>query len=144
MKKLLLITIILLLQSYPSFGKWVEYNRSENKQITFYFSYENIKKIGSEVYFFQLLDHLIPQTVSSKIFMSSEQYITYNCKNKKIKFFYFKMFDQPMGKGNVVHTMSVNSEKQLEGFNNFDIFLCGGSEEYIKKGLKRMYDGKNK
>ncbi|MDC0970372.1 hypothetical protein OAS37_07875, partial [Alphaproteobacteria bacterium] len=104
----------------------------------------NIKKRGSEVYFFQLLDHLIPQTVSSKIFMSSEQYITYNCKNKKIKIFYYKMFDQPMGRGNVVHTISVNNEQQLEGWNNFDIFLCKESEEYIKKNLKRMYDRQKK
>ena len=146
MKKLFLITIILLLQSFPSFGKWVELGQTDNKEQTYYVSYENIKIKDSKVYFFELKDNLIPKTMSSKIYMSTEQYNYYDCKSHKVKFFNIRYFDQPMGKGNNVYSYSFDDfVKQSVESSVFDVFLCGfSSEKELKKSLKRIYDSQNK
>ncbi len=146
MKKLFFITIILLLQSFPSFGKWVQLGQTDNIGRTLYVSYENIKIRDSKVYFFELKDNLTPQTISSKIYMSTEQYNYYDCKNHKVRFFYIKYFDQPMGKGNNIYSYTFDEKgvvKLVEG-SLFDTFLCMYSEKELKKSLKRIYDFQNK
>ena len=55
MKKLLLITIIILLQSFPSFGEWKKVGSIDTGVV--YIEIDTIRKKGDKVYYNLLIDY---------------------------------------------------------------------------------------
>ena len=96
MKKLFFITIILLLQSFPSFGEWVEVNK--DKRTTSYIEEDSLMKRGDLIYVNILVNHITPHYGR----LSSFHRTVINCKEstfKSIKSIYYK---RSMGRGEII------------------------------------------
>ena len=94
MKKLLLITIILLLQSFPSFGEWKKVTQSKDKLYTSYLDFDNVvKKDG-----YKLIWNLTDNTKKDEYeYQSYIEYMKVDCKLFKYKILVSHMYECQMG-----------------------------------------------
>lgn len=126
MKKLLLITIILLLQSFPSFGEWEEIDSNEDG--VYFIEVDTIRKKGDLVYFNTLTDNFEPDA-SIYNSLSSTMRRVINCKTKQAKRLRSVNYLNSMGRGKIVLEMSYEWEKMSKygEFGNYRLyhkFLC--------------------
>lgn len=99
MKKSLIFTIILLLQSFPSFGKWVKY---ENHYVgNTYIEEDTISKRGDLVYVNLLYDFLKPNPFVDNS-LSNFHRIVVNCKNFTFKNIVSIYYKRSMGRGKII------------------------------------------
>ena len=105
MKKLLLITIILLLQSFPSFGEWKKmYSTSDGVS---FINTDTIMKNEGLIYYDLLTNYFEPK----RIFDSTNTSLSYivrsvmNCKTKKIRRIRAVFYLEPMGNGRDVQIL---------------------------------------
>ena len=105
MKKLLLITIILLLQSFPSFGEWEkigEYDIGSNSGVIF-IEVDTMRKKGDLIYYNILNDFYEPY--GSKSSLSELVRSKMNCKTKEYQTLRTVEYKNSMGKGDVTFEM---------------------------------------
>ena len=105
--KISLITIILLLQSFPSFGEWVKVDKNIRGDV-FYVNFNNIKKHNGFIYYWELIDLLNPSP-SGKF--SYKSYYQLDCNIFRRKTLNFSIYEEPMGKGK---NFTFNPEKGWE------------------------------
>ena len=95
MKKILLITLIFIFQSFYSFGSddWIKSGTSQNGD-TFY--YKNIKKFDGYVYVERMVNYLKPGRGGE---MCVWDYILIDCSNYSWKYVNFQSYLRPFCKG---------------------------------------------
>jgi len=98
MKKLFLITIILLLQSFPSFGEWKK-SHSNSKGV-YLIEVNTIRKNGDLIYYNSLTDFYEPQSMYGSS-LSEISRTVMNCKTKKRKRLRSTYYFGSMGKGKI-------------------------------------------
>ena len=97
MKKLLLITIILLFQSFPSFGEWKKIGTYNSGVI--FIEVDTIRKKGDLIYYNILLDSYEPFGKFNTL--SQLRRHKMNCKTKKHQHLRTVGYKNSMGKGKV-------------------------------------------
>ena len=95
MKKLLLITIILLFQSFPSFGEWKHMSTSTKGNKT-YVDTDTIRNIDGSKLFWILVDFKKKDNFGD---LSEKSYVKLDCKNFRYMYLDRTFFSLPMGKG---------------------------------------------
>jgi hypothetical protein len=99
MNKLFLITIILILQSFPSFGEWKKIDMGDTEGIgTSFIEIDTIRKNGETFYFNTLLDFFEPKTKFGILSIVNRDII--NCKTNEYKSVWRTEYKKSMGKGN--------------------------------------------
>ena len=123
MKKLFLITIILLLQSFPSFGKWKKVLSTSYG--VYFINSDTIMKNEDLIYYDTLLNYFEPNIKSS---LSQIDRTVMNCKTKKYRGVRFVSYFEPMGKGKVVYEYNFIGKSMVdvknEEMNLFYDLLC--------------------
>ena len=109
MKKLLLITIILLLKSFPSFGEWKELG-STSEGVHF-IEKDTIRKNKELTHFNGLTDFFEPNIEFS---LSSIYRSVINCKSKKFRIIRMVNYLDSMGKGKIVFEFTFEVKKMIE------------------------------
>ena len=110
MKKIFLITLILLLQSFPSYSEWTFVVKGNNGQT---FNYVDLKRIRTDKdfkYFWSLMD------LNEKNKFGIQSYLTFfkvECKLLRYKFLTQQRFETNMGKGQPIEIIpsEPNEEK---------------------------------
>lgn len=98
MKKLLLITIILLLQSFPSFGEWKEIYSYDDSVV--FIEVDTIKKKGNLRYYNLLYDFFEP--TSNQLSLSLINREKMNCETTVYEILREVYYLNSMGKGKIV------------------------------------------
>ena len=98
MKKLFLITLILLLQSFPSFGEWKEIYSDDDGVV--FIEVDTLRKNKGLIYYNSLKDFYKPHIYQS---LSSIRRGVLDCKKVKVKSFRILYYQQSMGRGKVVY-----------------------------------------
>ena len=122
MKKLFLITIILLLQSFPSFGEWKKVGSDNSGE--FFINSDTIMKNDDLIYFDFLQNFLEPNIKSSLSLIGRD---VMNCKTKKYRGLRFVYYFDPMGKGKVVSQITFDNKEMIDINVTDDLFynfLC--------------------
>ena len=96
MKKILLISLIFIFQSFYSFGSdgWIKFGQT-NKGNTFY--YKNVKLFEEYKYFEKMIDYLEPTNTG---IMCGYTYVKVNCNNFSFKMLKLQFYKRPLCKGN--------------------------------------------
>jgi hypothetical protein len=94
MKKLLLITIILLLQSFPSFGEWKKVTQSKDKLYTSYLDFDNVVKKDGHILIWNLTDFSKKDEYGH---LSHIEYLKVDCKLRKTKTMVIHIYECQMG-----------------------------------------------
>ena len=113
MKKLLLITIILLLQSFPSFGEWkkvVEKKDTEVLTHSLYLDEDSIVKSEGFLYVWSLDDYKNNDRDGVK---SVILYQKFDCKRRRNKTLIIHFYGENMGRGDVINTVK-DKETEVE------------------------------
>ena len=97
MKQILTIAMLLfiLIFSSASYAKWTKVVELE-KGISFYIDFENIKKVGSFIFWWDLTDYLKPTQYGH---LSAKLYRQGDCKTFRYKFLRFYFYKEQMGTG---------------------------------------------
>ena len=128
MKKLLLITIILILQSFPSFGEWKKmYSKSDGVS---FINTDTIMQNEGLIYYDLLTNYFEPK----RIFDSTNTSLSYivrsaiNCKTKKFRGIRAVLYLDPMGNGKDLHIRHIDNDwfdlKGEGGYGPIYNFLC--------------------
>ena len=124
MKKLLLITIILLLQSFPSYGEWVEYFSDNEKY--YYLEEDTVRRKDNIVYFNYLVDYLKPQSKDG--YLSTINRHSIDCKNNLHKPLRITNYKRSMGRGKITfdYDSQIKWVRILDGtlYFHFKKVLC--------------------
>jgi hypothetical protein len=99
MKKIFLIIIILLLQSFPSFGEWKEIGKTEYS--THFLEGDTIRVKGNLIYFNSLIDFFEPQQTDNS-FLSQMKRNVIDCKNSLLLPLRIINYKRSMGRGKIV------------------------------------------
>jgi len=105
MKKLFLITIILILQSFPSFGEWKKmYSTSDGVG---FIKKEKIMKNKGIIYYDLLTNYFEPKKIYdlTNTSLSSIERSAINCKTKEIRRIRAVFYLEPMGNGRDVQIL---------------------------------------
>ena len=121
MKKLFLITIILLLQSFPSFGEWKKLH--SNKEGVYFIEVDTIRKNGDLIYFNDLEDYYEPQSMGGSS-LSKINRMVMNCKTKKSKGLRSTYYFDSMGKGKITKEFG---KSYMMNWSTFEIGSVNGS-----------------
>ena len=100
MKKLFLITLILLFQSFPSYGEWKEVN--SDSEGVYFIEVDTVRKNGDLIYFNELNDFYGPSSTFDNS-LSQIRRLVVNCKTKEIKQLRNIYYLNSMGKGKIVY-----------------------------------------
>ena len=120
MKKLFLITIILLLQSFPSFGEWKElFSNSDGVHLI---EVNTIRKNGNLIYYNSLTDFYEPQSDRGGSLSKINRSVV-NCKTKKHKRLRSTYYFDSMGKGKITKEVG----ESVFGWMTFQIGSVNGS-----------------
>ena len=94
MKKLLILLFSMLI-SFNSYGEWTRYGENSDND-TMYIDYSKIKENNGFVYFWEMIDNLVPSSTGR---MSNKAYIQSNCKTTQSKYLTYIFYNQSMGEG---------------------------------------------
>ena len=94
MKKLLILLFSLII-SVNSYGEWFKVGESNTGYVA-YFEMDTIKENGGYIYYWVMLDYLIPTEVGN---MSASRYLQGECGVGRVKTLSMIFYKQPMGKG---------------------------------------------
>ena len=120
MKKLFLITIILLFQSFPSFGEWVKVEQGNISNL--YIEEDTITKRGDLVYVNMLDDYLKPNPYTNSLSVFFR--IVINCKDLTYKNIKTIDFKRSMGRGEIIYEKNYSSKREFTDLMNV-YFLKG-------------------
>ena len=93
MKKLLLLFSLML--SFNSYAEWFKVGESTAGYVA-YFEIDTIKEHGGYIYYWVMLDYLIPTEVGN---MSASRYLQGECGVGRVKTLTMIFYKQPMGEG---------------------------------------------
>ena len=97
MKNILILTIILIFQIFPSLGEWEKVSENLSGDI-FYIDYDRMRKIDGYFYYWTLIDY----KEKDQFGVSSEKnYRKVDCKNFRIMFLDGIFYSEPMGNGEI-------------------------------------------
>ena len=94
MKKLLILLFSILI-SFNSYGEWTRHGETTENN-TMYIDYSKIKENNGFVYFWEMVDNLVPTkngTMSTKVYLQS------NCNTTQSKYLTYIFYNQSMGEG---------------------------------------------
>ena len=101
-----IILIVMFAVSGNVIAEWVQYNRGENK--SFYYNSSSIRRNGSIVKMWVLIDYKTAKVVDGLAFMSDKSQDEYDCKNELVRPIFISATSGHMGEGKIVS--SVNKE----------------------------------
>jgi len=109
-------------------AEWVFFTKVDGVYNAFYNS-ESIKKDGNFLYYHQMFDLFEPMEFNGDYFLSMKSYLKINCINYEIQPKTVKMFDEPLGAGNIIDaTTVVDAEWEKQSPSSVDVqmnkYLC--------------------
>jgi len=117
MKKLLLITIILLIQSFSSFGEWKKVGSNNDGE--FFINSDTIIK-NKDLIYFDFLQNFFEPNIESSLSLIGRDVM--NCKSKKYRSLRWVYYFELMGKGKVVSQITFSNKEMLDIDVTDDLF----------------------
>ena len=111
------------------FAEWVFFSKAEGDVYNAYYNSESIKREGQFIYYHQMFDLFEPMEYNGAYFLSMKSYLKINCINFEIQPKTVKMFDEPLGEGNVIdETYVADAEWEKQSSTSMDVqinkYLC--------------------
>ena len=107
LRRLILVTVLLVLSSGPVYAEWVEVASSENAGgYTVYVDPDTLRRTGDLVKLWVLFDYKTMQKPASLSYLSSRTQKQYDCTEEVDRRLEFTWFSANMSSGNVMYTNS--------------------------------------
>ncbi len=104
MKKLLLI-LLLTVVSNSAMAEWVKVATPVDERLTTYADPSTIRKSGSRVKMWSMVDFKAAEEIKSGIYIKSvKRQIEYDCKDEKKRLLLGELFSGNMGSGEIIST----------------------------------------
>ena len=119
---------VLLFLPKTLLAEWVLFTKVDGIYNAYYNS-ESIKKDDNFIYYHQMFDLFEPMEHNGDYFLSMKSYLKINCINYEIQPKTVKMFDEPLGEGNIIDAQTViDAEWEKQPPNSVDVqmnkYLC--------------------